>query len=98
MHGSQPDLMLLCHDPTRLAIDGFESFPIPVISDSIRRYEEAARLTNPVARVAGISLNTAGMNTEQTDRICAEVAESTGLHCFDPLKNSISALVLDLIS
>tara|TARA_B100001057_G_C22783606_1_gene924619 strand:- start:73 stop:1080 length:1008 start_codon:yes stop_codon:yes gene_type:complete len=98
MHGSQPDLMLLCHDPNRVAIDGFESFPIPAISDSIRRYEEAARLTNPVARVAGISLNTAGINKEKSDRICAEVAESTGLPCFDPLKTSIDALVLDLIS
>ena len=98
LHGSQPDLMLLCHDPERAAIDGFEAYPIPIISSAIRRYEEAARLTNPVARVAGISLNTAGMNKIQSDKICTEITESTGLPCFDPLKNAIDAMVLDLIS
>lgn len=98
LHGSQPDLLLLCHEPGRLAIDDFNAYPIPAISDGIRRYEEAARLTNPAARVAGISLNTAAMTKVQSDMICADIFEATGLPCFDPLKNEIDAIVLDLIS
>ena len=98
LHGSQPDLLLLCHDPERLAIDDFEGYPIPALSDSIRRYEEAARLTNPAAKVAGISLITARIDANRADDICAQITESTGLPCFDPLKNAIDAIVLDLIA
>ena len=98
IHGSQPDLMLLCHDPARLAIDGFEAYPIPAISDCIRRYEEAARLTNPAARVAGISLITVNLDEDRADEICAQISESTGLPCFDPLKQSSDAIVLALMS
>ena len=29
VHGSQPDVLILCHDPTRPHIHGFPDFPIP---------------------------------------------------------------------
>lgn len=34
----------------------------------------------------------------RADEICAQISESTGLPCFDPLKESSDAIVLDLMS
>src|SRR5262249_49156751 len=42
VHGSQPDVLVLCHDPTRSHIHGFPGFPIPDLPTAAARYIEAA--------------------------------------------------------
>ena len=42
LHGSQPDALVLCHDPSRESIEGYPEFPIPELQDAIDRYVEAA--------------------------------------------------------
>ena len=57
VHGSQPDAMVLCHDPVRKHVFGYPDFPLPSLKQAIGYYEQAARLTNPASRVVAISLD-----------------------------------------
>ena len=93
LHGSQPDALLLCHDAGRTAIDEYEAFEIPDLKTCITRYEEAASLTNKLARVVGVSLNTSTLTAEEAKRVCAEVSEQTGLPCLDPMRDDLAPWV-----
>jgi uncharacterized NAD-dependent epimerase/dehydratase family protein len=86
VHGSQPDAMVLCHDPCRTHVDGYPDFPLPSLPTAIRRYEEAARLTNPNATVVGVSLNTSRLDDADARRAVAEAQADTGLACTDPVR------------
>jgi len=93
VHGSQPDAMVLCHDPLRTTINGFPDYPLPDLATAITRYEEAARVTNPDARVLGISLNTSRLDDAAAAAVIAEIEADHGLPCFDPLRTSLTPLV-----
>ena len=96
VHGSQPDAMLLCHEPGRLTIDEFDDFAIPELQTCIQRYEAAARLTNPAARVVGISLLTKALEDGAALEVCADTSHQTGLPCFDPLRHPMDGLLVEL--
>ncbi|HEY5760288.1 MAG TPA: DUF1611 domain-containing protein, partial [Steroidobacter sp.] len=58
LHGSQPDVIVLCHEAGRERIVGLEGYRTPSLRDAIDLTERLARLTNPRVRCAGVSLNT----------------------------------------
>ncbi|HKQ16646.1 MAG TPA: DUF1611 domain-containing protein [Steroidobacteraceae bacterium] len=91
VHGSQPDVLILCHDPTRRHIHGFSDFPIPDLRTAATRYIEAARLTNGNAMLGGMSLNTSMLDEKQRARVLAETADYVGVPCFDPLQTPLKA-------
>jgi uncharacterized NAD-dependent epimerase/dehydratase family protein len=93
VHGSQPDVLILCHDPTRSHIHGFPDFPIPDLPTAAARYLEAARLTNPDARLGGVSLNTSMLDANERARVLATTAESVAVPCFDPLQTPLQSAV-----
>jgi uncharacterized NAD-dependent epimerase/dehydratase family protein len=92
VHGSQPDAMVLCHDPRRTSVDGLPDFALPALAIAVRRYEEAARLTNPEARVVALSLNTGGMSANEAEAALAAAALETGLPATDPIRCGARAL------
>ncbi len=96
IHGSQPDAMILCHDPRRLTIDGLPDFPLPALTVAIRRYEEAAGLTNKAARVVALSLNTAAMSDEEAATAIDSAALESGLPVTDPIRCG-AALLADAV-
>lgn len=98
VHGSQPDAMVLCHDPHRTHIFAAPDFPTPSLKVAIAHYEQAARLTNPDARVVGISFNTSALNDEERNKLFAETERELGLPCFDPLKTSLDAVIKKMLS
>src|SRR6185503_8511421 len=61
VHGTQPDLLVLCHEASRREIDDYPDHPIPLLAEALRRYREAAALTNPGVEWLGVSLNTGGL-------------------------------------
>jgi len=94
VHGSQPDVMVLCHEPGRTHIDGVEGYPIPSLSEAITDYVRAARLTNKAARVAGISLNTSALDEAGARAVLAAATAETGLPAADPIRGlGLDALV-----
>ncbi|MFO6448739.1 DUF1611 domain-containing protein [Erythrobacter sp. NE805] len=93
IHGSQPDAMILCHEPGRMRINGYPDFPAPSLVTAIRHFEECARLTNPAARVIGVSLNTARLSPEQRSDAIEAAMDETGLPAFDPVASPIGDFV-----
>ena len=97
VHGSQPDAMILCHEPGRERINGYPAFPIPSLPEAVARFEEAARLTNPAARVVAVSLNTARLSADDRARALAAAARETGLPAFDPVAGGVDAAVASFL-
>ena len=97
LHGSQPDAIVVCHQPRRESLVG-TSFPVPDLQLCLERHVEAARLTNPHCRAVGISLFTKGMSEQEVSREMAGIAEATGLPCADPVRHGLSAIVDSLLA
>ena len=93
IHGSQPDAMVLCHDLARTGIADYDGYPIPTYEACFEAYLRAARLTNPAARFAGISLNTSSVDDSAAARAVADVAAHTTLPCCDPIRHGVGPIV-----
>ena len=93
LHGSQPDVMVLCHDPSRLRLNAFPHYAVPELTDAVSRYREAARLTNPRARVAAISLNTSMLPPNARSHVLSETAVKLDLPCFDPMVSRLEQIL-----
>lgn len=93
LHGAQADTLVLCHDPSRQQVNGFPSYPMPSISDAIRRNEEAARLTNPQARVAALSLNTSKLAKDEALSLAHKLEDQFGLPCMDVMRFGLAQVV-----
>jgi uncharacterized NAD-dependent epimerase/dehydratase family protein len=96
LHGSQPDALVLCHDPARKVLNGFPHISIVGIADAMKAYVAAARLTNTQARFIGISLNTSGLGDSEALNTLANVEQSFGLPCVDPIRTGVTAIVRQL--
>ena len=86
LHGSQPDLFIVCHDPTRRSVLGHSDFPLPAIEAVIAQTLALGRLTNPAIRCAGVSLNTSRLDDARAEATIAEVAARLGLPVADPVR------------
>ncbi len=93
IHGSQPDALVLCHDPTRREIGGYPDFAIPPLDEALDAYLRAARLTNPRARFVGIALNTSKMGATDAAAEMQSTADRLGLPCVDPIRTGVAAIV-----
>jgi uncharacterized NAD-dependent epimerase/dehydratase family protein len=92
IHGSQPDALVLCHEPGRLHIGNLPEYPIPAFRHCMEIYLQAARLTNPAARFVGLALNTAARDETAARRALDEASAATGLPCTDPLRFGCAAI------
>lgn len=86
LHGSQPDVLVLCHKVGRDRILGLENYPTPALEDAVALTIALARLTNPRVRCAGISLNTSALADDQVRSFLAECSANLRLPVADPLR------------
>jgi uncharacterized NAD-dependent epimerase/dehydratase family protein len=93
LHGTQPDWIVMCHDPLRSAVDGLPHCRLPTLSEAIQRNLEAARLTNAAVQCLGISLNTSGMTAGSASAVLAAARGETGLPAVDPIRTGVAALL-----
>ena len=93
IHGSQPDALVLCHEPTRHHMRGLPNQPLPDIATCLNTNVEAAKLTNPQAKMVGISINTKLMPPESANAYLKEMTDEHNLPCVDPLRTGVSAIV-----
>jgi len=93
LHGSQPDALVLCHDVSRTGIADYEGYAIPSYESCFEAYLAAARLTNPAAQFAGVSLNTSQLEAGAADRAVAEAAARVSLPCCDPIRHGVGPIV-----
>jgi uncharacterized NAD-dependent epimerase/dehydratase family protein len=86
LHGSQPDVIVVCHEPGRIDMLGTANYTLPTLTETIELNLRLARRTNPAARCGGISLNTSALTVEQTQAAFEAAERETGLPAADPMK------------
>jgi uncharacterized NAD-dependent epimerase/dehydratase family protein len=95
MHGSMPDAMILCHQPSRTCVYGaggaYHWVALPPLSESIRIYEQAmAPLRH--SPVIGIALNTWDLPEDEALAVIERAQSETGLPTTDPVRFDASPL------
>jgi uncharacterized NAD-dependent epimerase/dehydratase family protein len=87
LHGSQPDVIVVCHDPTRQTLLGYPSYRTPPIAQAIETALQLGARTNPAIRCAGVSLNTSALSEEQARALVQQTSASLALPVADPLRD-----------
>lgn len=95
--GSQPDAFVVCHDPLRTHVSGWEDFALPTIAQVIERTVAIGRITNPAIRCVGVSLNTSQVPAGDRAALLAHYASEHALPCVDPLVEGMGAIAERLL-
>ena len=86
LHGSQPDVFVVCHEPGRQHLVGHPDFALPSLAETIDLTLRLGRRTNPRIRCGGISLNTAGLDASAAREVLARESMLLGLPAADPMR------------
>ena len=87
LHGSQPDVFVVCHEPGRTCTLGYPEFPLPDIEEVIDMTMRLGRRTNPAIRCAGVSLNTAKLDADVARELLQSESRRLGLPVADPMRH-----------
>lgn len=90
LHGTMPDAMILCHQPTRTKDD--YGLPIPPLDKLIALHEDLVKFFRDT-RVVGIGLNSVGLNDRESAEATQLIERETGLPAVDPLRFGAGKLV-----
>ena len=93
LHGSQPDAIVVCHDPTRDAIDTARHLPLPSVAECIDLNLRCGRVTNPNLCCVGVCVNTSGLNSESRQSYLLGLSAKLNLPCVDPIRDGCDAIV-----
>lgn len=93
LHGSQPDALVLCHDPTRKTLNMYPDFPMPSLTETVESNLHAARLTNPKAEFVGCSVNTKKLSSREAAQVVAGLEKQLGVPCTDPIRFGVECIV-----
>jgi uncharacterized NAD-dependent epimerase/dehydratase family protein len=86
LHGSQPDVIVVCHAVGRKTVMGFPDYTVPTLSETIELHLRLARRVNPAVRCAGISLNTAALSADAAQVTLEQTTSDLGLPAADPIR------------
>ncbi len=93
LHGSQPDAIVVCHDPVREYVSSCPTMKVPTIQECMAFTLQCGRLTNPNIRCVGIAINTSGLPQPERLPYLEKVAQETGLPCVDPVLIGCDSIV-----
>ena len=86
LHGSQPDVIVVCHEPGRTHMLGHSHYEVPSIEDTIDLNLRLGRRTNPAIRCGGVSLNTSKLTASEAEQLIARETARLGLPVADPIR------------
>ncbi len=86
LHGSQPDVIVVCHEPGRERVLGHPGYAVPSIEDTIDLALRLGARTNAGIRCGGVSLNTARLDDAAAQRLLASESDRLGLPVADPIR------------
>ncbi|HCP00515.1 MAG TPA: DUF1611 domain-containing protein, partial [Rhodospirillaceae bacterium] len=93
VHGSQPDALVLCHEPTRAHMRGLPHQNLPEIGACLDGHLAAAQLTNPEALFVGIAVNTSGMRDDDARAaLLGGLSDRFSLPAVDPVRDGMAAI------
>ncbi|KLI98583.1 DUF1611 domain-containing protein [Luteimonas sp. FCS-9] len=90
LHGSQPDVFVVCHAHGRTHMLGYEDYPMPSIEAVVEATLLLGRRTNPAIRCAGVSLNTGVLPASAAGEACESLARTLGLPVADPMRRDVT--------
>jgi len=90
LHGSQPDVFVICHEPGREGILGHPGFALPSIEELLDLTLRLGRRTNPAIRCAGVSFNTSQLEAAAADQWLASESARLGLPAADPMRGGLA--------
>ncbi len=83
MHGTMPDAMILCSQPTRV-VDDYK-IPLSELNRLIRLHEEVINIFRPT-KIVGIGINSIGLTDEQSNAEAKKIEDATGLPAIDAFR------------
>jgi uncharacterized NAD-dependent epimerase/dehydratase family protein len=86
LHGSQPDVFVVCHDPARERVLGYPDYPLPGIPETIELTVQLGRRTNSVIRCAGVCFNTSALAPEEARALLARERGRLRFPVADPIR------------
>ncbi len=86
LHGSQPDVIVVCHEPGRTETLGHPGYTLPTIEETIALNLQLGARSNPDVRCGGVSLNTGALSDDEAERLIAAESDRLGLPVADPLR------------
>jgi uncharacterized NAD-dependent epimerase/dehydratase family protein len=86
LHGSQPDVFVVCHEPGRTDMLGTAGYQVATIEEIIDLTLALGRRTNPNIRCGGFSFNTAALSEEEARVVMARESARLGLPVADPMR------------
>jgi uncharacterized NAD-dependent epimerase/dehydratase family protein len=89
LHGSQPDVIVVCHQPGRERMLGLPGYLLPSIDEAIELNLRLGCRTNAAIRCAGISLDTSRLGENDANRLLAEESARLGLPVADPMRGGV---------
>jgi uncharacterized NAD-dependent epimerase/dehydratase family protein len=93
LHGSQPDAIVLCHDPSRETIEDHPHIRLPPLHEAIQRYVEAGRLTNPDIRCVGVAINSSTLSDTEWALYRERTRTELRLPVCDPMRGGVGPIV-----
>lgn len=86
LHGTQPDVIVMCHEPGREVVHGLPSFRLPSVQEAVALNLTFARRTNPAVICAGVSFNTSKLSEPLARDFLARESARLDLPCADPIR------------
>jgi uncharacterized NAD-dependent epimerase/dehydratase family protein len=86
LHGSQPDVLVVCHQAGRTHIVGKPDYLLPSLEETIDLNLRLGSRTNPDIRCAGVSLNTSQLDAGAARDLMAIHSQRLGLPVADPIR------------
>lgn len=93
VHGSAPDYLVLCHEPSRTHMRGLPHYKSPGLAALRPIAETLARVANPNAVAVACSINTAAFSDEEAQAYLKQVEDELGLPATDPYRYGAGKLV-----
>jgi uncharacterized NAD-dependent epimerase/dehydratase family protein len=86
LHGSQPDVFVVCHEPGRTAMLGTAGYTVASIEEIIDLTIALGRRTNPNIRCGGVSFNTSALDEAAATALMQAESARLGYPVADPVR------------
>jgi uncharacterized NAD-dependent epimerase/dehydratase family protein len=86
LHGSQPDVIVVCHQPGRTHVMGHTDYLLPSIEETIEINLRLGSRTNSSIRCGGVSLDTSHLKTDAARALLSAESKRLRLPVADPMR------------
>lgn len=90
LHGSQPDVVVVCHEPGRQEVLGAPGYDVPSVEEVISLTLALGRRTNPAIRCGGVAFNTARLSAAEAEALMEQESRRLGMPVADPMRRGRS--------